>query len=112
MTGAKFIPNPRAGEELGRTPEMGKMLAETAEKVAEVVRTTGPKSEASGEHYVDMIEVATGVEGKTLIGRVNAKKFTSWWLEVGTARMPALAPLRRAVESLGLKLVGGGRKGR
>lgn len=103
-----FVPNPRLKEELGRDRQMGEMLKDTAEKVAEVVRSTGPKSDRTGDHYVDQIEVDSGIEGKTQIGRVIAKKFTAWWLEVGTAKMPAQAPLRKAVEALGLRLFGGG----
>jgi hypothetical protein len=102
---ARFVANPQAQGLLGRTPQMAALLKDRAEQVARVVRQIGPRGD-SGEHYVDMIETDVGVEGPTLIGRVSANKFTSGFIEFGTVRTPAFAPLRRAVEAVGLRLVG------
>jgi len=83
---------------------MAIMVRALAEDVAKIVRTTSRIGDsAPGEHYVDKIE-ATTVRGRIRwIGRVNAFKFTSHWLEFGTRRMRAQAPLRRSLEKLGLR---------
>lgn len=102
---SKFKINPALAELIADTQAMEDMVTDRAEEMADKVRTvTGPKGE-SDDPYVDNIEVESGRDDKGhRFARVNAKKFTSGWIEFGTIKMVAQAPLRRAAELLGLKV--------
>ena len=119
LSGINFIPNPMGLAMIARSTTMETMLKGAAEAVAEVVRQIGPtdvgqepQNLAFGEidpvPYVNQISVASGVKEGVVMARVNAGKFTSNWIEFGTGEpgpTPAFAPLRRAAESVGLRLV-------
>lgn len=98
-------------DELGRDPQMGKMLAVKAGTVVARAHLDAPRGNSpESESYRAMIEAEVGIEGTTLIGRVNAKKFTSHWIEFGTLKTRAYATLRRAAEGTGLRLRAGRRR--
>jgi hypothetical protein len=100
----KFVPNPVGIAELGRTPQMGEAVGAIAEQVAESVRTIGPVDADDDVHYVDEITVEVGLVGPFMVGRVNANKITSGWIEFGSIHNPPFAPLRHACEMNGLVL--------
>lgn len=103
---AKFIIDPTIIPKLATAAEMGVMLGTRATAVANAVRAIAPVGESEAdERYIDMIEAVVQLGRKGLIGRVNAHKFTSAFLEFGTIYMAARAPLRRGLESTGLRLV-------
>jgi hypothetical protein len=103
----RFVPNPRAIALLGATPEMVLAMKSRAEAGIEESRAIAPV--VTGE-YRDGLVAEAGIEGTppTAKGRMNAKKFTSGWIEFGTSRMAAQAVLRRGAEAAGLKLSGKG----
>ena len=82
-------------------------LARTAGKIADVARYLAPVDEGD---YARKIYVASGLDGPTMIARVNAYDFKSHWIEFGTGNpgpTTAFAPLRRAADATGVKLYGG-----
>lgn len=105
--GWKFIPNPAAPVLLASTLEMQLMLGERAGAAADVAKEIAPVGEGIGGHYKDMIDGTSGIANGRALGRVNAWKFTSGWLEFGTSDTPVFAVLRRAVEAIGLRMTGG-----
>lgn len=93
---------------LARSPEMGKVLDGRADDVVSEAKRLAPRG-ATGR-YADGLEAITGMGDRGLVGRVNARHFTSHWIEFGTIRMRAFAPLRRALETvMGSRNVRGGR---
>ena len=123
LSGINFIPNPMGIAMIARSTMMETMLKGAAEAIAVVVRQIGPsdvgnepqglgymgiRAEVDPVPYVNQISVASGVKEGVVMARVNADKFTSNWIEFGTGEpgpTPAFAPLRRAAESVGLRLV-------
>lgn len=106
---AKFIINPKLIPYLKRSPQLLEVMKVQAEAAAARAREIAPVGRSkAGEHYKDMIEVDFGIDGGVVTGRVNAKKWTSHWVEFGTIHNRAYAVLRRAVESLGLVVRGRG----
>ena len=100
-----FKANPKLEKELNEDPDMVEMLKERAEQVAQVVRQIAPRGDSpSGEHYADKIEVEVVKEQNETIVRMVARKFTSVFIEFGTINNPTFAPLRRGIESTGLRL--------
>lgn len=87
--------------EISRSAQLADVLHDVAEDVAQEARVFAPVLTGG---YRDEIDTDTGVEGVTLIARVNANFFTSWFIEAGTVDTPTFAPLRRAAEALGLDL--------
>lgn len=100
----KYLPDHRADELLARDADVGVALTKVAEQIADTVRRIGPRDADADEHYVEMITVDSGLDGSTVVGRVNANKWTSWFIEAGTSDTPTFAPLRHATESVGLTL--------
>jgi len=80
-----------------------KTYAEAVEGHAKRYAPRGGSPETEG--YRDQIEATVGARGRgPFIGRVNAKKFTSHWIEFGTVKMRAFAPLRRGLQAAGFKV--------
>lgn len=105
-TVAKFVFNPKLIEYLKRSPQLLEVMKVQAEAAAARTEEIAPVGHSkAGEHYKDMIEADFGIDGGVVTGRVNAKKFTSHFIEFGTIHNRAYAVLRRAAESLGLKFV-------
>lgn len=101
----RFVPNPRGIAKVGRDPKMYALVKGLAERGADNARSVAPVGDSDpGEHYKDMISVYTGLRKGIAFARINAHKFTSHWIEFGTSRMQAFAPLRRGMELLGLRL--------
>lgn len=97
----KFRYNPAATAQLQRTVEMVEMLRVRAEDAADQSRAIAPVD--TGE-YRDSISAEAGIQKGFAMGRVNAAKFTAGWLEFGTSKMAAFAPLRRGAEAAGLSV--------
>lgn len=108
--GVRFRPNYRAVAIIAASPQMVSEMGERAELVADNARAawhaSGPHPYETGE-YVDGIDAVAGVEGGIAVGRVNAHKFTSAYIEYGTSDTPAFAPLRRGADAAGLKVYSG-----
>jgi hypothetical protein len=103
----RFIPNPLGIALIARTPFMAAAMVDRADEVAETVRQIAPVGPGRGGHYRDQITTAAIVAEGVAGGRVNANKFTSGFIEVGTSDTPAFAPLRTACDANGLTLSGG-----
>lgn len=104
----KVVLNYTGIAEIGRSEAVIAMLHGKGEMVAEHARSLVPRDADSDPHYVDMISVESGLDdlGRG-IARVNANKYTSNWIEYGSEKVQAYAPLRRGAESAGLVVVGG-----
>jgi hypothetical protein len=107
--GGSFRYRKEVEAELARGAAMAFVLGAYANRAAEAARALAPVD--SGE-YRQSIGGAVGVERGTLVGRVYSKDFKAHWIEFGTVDTPVFAPLRRGVESLGLKVGGSGRRQR
>jgi hypothetical protein len=107
---SKFVYNKSAEPYLLRSPEMVRAMRVIAESAAAGARAAAPVGDGE-PHYVDMIEAVAGGDAKYgALGRVNANKWTSHFIEFGTgppAPTPPFAPLRTGAEAVGLHLVGG-----
>lgn len=109
----RVVLRPGVVDELGRTPQMAKMLATKAGTAVARARQIAPRGDSpEADSYRGQIEAEVGRDAavsRHLIGRVVAKKFTSHWIEWGTVKTRAHATLRRAVEGTGLRIRGGRR---
>lgn len=109
-TATKFIMDPKSVPKLAVNPAMGTMLGARAELGADAVKNIAPIGDSpEGEHYRDKVDADVHIEKGRFVGRVNAHKFTSGFLEFGTIQMRPRAPLRRGVESIGLRFEAKGR---
>lgn len=108
-TAFRFIQDPTCIPRLAVNKEMGIAMGIRADNAAEAVRQIAPVSANRGDHYRDMIDSDVRIVDGRFVGRVNAHKFTSGWLEFGTIHMRARAPLRRGVEMTGLRFEARGR---
>lgn len=111
----KYVPNPNSTAALGLSQGMARIMELRGAAAAQIVREIGPVDPKTpdGEHYVDQITSVVGIRRGKFYARVNANKWTSGLIEFGTGGStptPAFAPLRRAVELLGLVVIG--RRGR
>lgn len=106
MAKVHFKMDTRAITKLMRSREdLQPILEDYASKAAANTRSIAPTGDDS-PHYRDQITHEVKMHRGRYIGRVNANKHTSAWIEFGTGRpgpTPAFAPLRRGVEMLGLK---------
>lgn len=100
---SKFKQNPRAISELLRTRELESLLGGLASDAAQNARSIAPADDTA-PHYRDQIEAQSGKHGDRVIGRVNANKDNSGYIEFGTEDTPTFAPLRRGLEMLGLRV--------
>src|SRR4051812_7768685 len=101
----KFVPNPKARLEIQRSPAMAAFLKTHVEAAAEYARSIAPVE--SGD-YRDGIEADVGVVGPLAEGRIIGNDWKTIWIEKGTSERAAHAVLRRAADSAGIKIVGGG----
>lgn len=103
-----FVPARDAARKLGRTPAMRAMLSTYVEAGEEAVKAIAPVGDSKpGDHYKDQIEGVVGTRGSrggVFIGRINAFKWTSHWIEFGTINNPAYAPLRRGLAAIGARV--------
>lgn len=101
----KFVLDRGLIPQLATAAEMGLMLDTRATAAANAVRAIAPVGDSDiGDRYIDQIEAVVTKGRGGLIGRVNAKKWTSRFLEFGVYGRPPAAPLRRGVEMSGLRL--------
>jgi hypothetical protein len=102
----RFVPNLRALPILARTPAMGRAMLARAEEVRDVAEEIAPYGEGEGGHYRDQLTADPMVSPLGAGARVNARKFTSIFIEFGTSDTPAFATLRNAATAVGLSLGG------
>jgi hypothetical protein len=104
-TNTRFIVDPTVIPKLATAAEMGAMLDVRATQAANAVRAIAPIGESDvGYRYIDGIEAVVQLGRRGLVGRVNANKWTSRFLEFGVYGRAPAAPLRRGVEMSGLRL--------
>jgi hypothetical protein len=100
----RFTANQGAEAEIKRSVEVKAALAARARDAASTAAGLG-QAVAPSYH----VDVADGDDGGLQLqansGGINA----AGWIEFGATHLPASAPLRRGVESAGLRLTGGGR---
>jgi len=98
-SGVRFVPSVTGMNALASSEGLEDALKEVAEEIASNARDLAP--ELSGD-YKAGISVVAGEEDGESLARVNANDWKSGLIEFGTEDTPAFAPLRRAVESVGL----------
>jgi hypothetical protein len=104
--GVRFNPNAGVEREVERSVEVKTALHVKAHAAAQTAEGIGQAVAPS--YHVDVADGADGaVELRANSGGINA----AGWIEFGATHLPARAPLRRGVESAGLRLTGGGRNG-
>lgn len=77
-------------------------LLATAERVAEEARRMAPV--VTGD-YRDSIEAVIADDGGERVGRVVARDWKAGFIEFGVYGRPVHAPIRRAAEATGLRVV-------
>lgn len=106
MSKVRFKMDTKAITKLMRSREdLQPILEDYAAKAAANTRSIAPTGDDS-PHYRDQITHEVKIVRGRYIGRVEAGKDTSAYIEFGTGQpgpTPAFAPLRRGVEMLGLK---------
>jgi len=105
----RFVLNELGIQEIGLSEGIGLAVEKQALEAATATKNLAPYDElnTTRPHYRDLITVDVGESEGVIIARVNADKFTSVWLEFGTVKMRAFAPLRRGAEAAGLTVRGG-----
>lgn len=103
----RFIPNPAGIALIARTPAMGAAMLARASAVRDGAKSVAPIGEGEGGHYADMITADANIIDGIGGARVNARKFTSGFIEFGTSDTPVFAPLRLGVDIAGLSLTEG-----
>lgn len=98
MADAEFTPANNLAEDLAALIGSGDSAVEIAEKIARVARSSAPRESGNYAAGIKVERFKTGA-------RVIAENINSAALEFGvpSRNMPAQFPLRRAVDSLGLK---------
>lgn len=103
MGNVRFKMDTRAITKLMRSrPDLAPLLEDLASAAAANSRSVAPVGDDS-PHYRDQIEHVVGINRGRYIGRVNANKDTSGFIEFGTRDTPTFAPLRRGLEMIGLQ---------
>jgi hypothetical protein len=98
----KFVPNPLASKLLANTPEMGGFLKLKADAAVEVAQGLAPVE--SGD-YKDGIKSHSGNYDGDAAASIAGHDYKTLWIELGTSERPAEAVLRRAVESVGIRII-------
>jgi hypothetical protein len=89
---SRFVPNRNLDKELQATPEYRKALVETMEPAAKAAKAFAPVR--TGD-YRDSITV------DPLTARLQASDWKSNWIEYGTSKWHAHAPVRRGARVVG-----------
>lgn len=92
---------------LARTPQMSAAMLDRAGDIRDVAESIAPVGAGEGGHYKDQITADAAVIAGLAAARVNARKFTSGFIEFGTSDTPAFAPLRNACDGAGVSLAMG-----
>jgi hypothetical protein len=95
--GFSFKLDPKALRKLARGRGVKAVLTDRVSKVQKAAQDLAPVDTGA---YRDGIEGEVEKTQDGFVGRVIATHFTSAWIEFGTARTRAHAPLRRAAESV------------
>lgn len=97
----RFVQNPGLESQVKRSAELKAALALRARDAASTAEGIGQSVASS--YRVDVKPSDDGVRIEANSGGINA----AGWIEFGTSHLAARAPLRRGVESAGLRLGGG-----
>lgn len=101
---SSFKKAPGMEARLSRSPQVGQALLARAEAGAKAARSLAPVDTGA---YREGIQAEAGLEGPTMMARINAYDYKSHWIEFGSLGRPAKAVLRRACDIVGLRLTGG-----
>lgn len=105
-----FTYNPAIEKQLERSHGMLTVLATYANAGAEHAVATAPTGHPHrGVHYKDSIFAVAGIDERGPVGVVGSADFFAAGIEFGSVNNPAYAPLRRGVESTGLKVTDRGK---
>jgi hypothetical protein len=89
--------------QLLRSPQLVAALQRATDHIAAEVVRRAPREAglATGRerHYADMIDGQAWIGPKGAVGTVNARHFTSLFVEFGTVHNPPRAPLRQALDA-------------
>lgn len=97
----RFTLNPRFEHELAHSAEMRLMLKRKAEQVRDEAKRIARAEAYDTGAYHDSIRVVVGErEDGTVTARVVSDDRKANWIEVGTSKMDARAPLRRGLDTL------------
>lgn len=96
MTRTRFIPNRRFQEELARDPGVRRVLEGKAEQALTAVQGIAASYENTGAN-----KASFSVDGPSLVTDDRA----AWLIEFGSVNNPPYAPLRKAGEAVGAKVV-------
>lgn len=94
----RFKANPRFEQELERDPKVRRVLERRAEEAAKVARQIARDHRETGD-----LEESIQVDGTTLL----TTDFAGHIIEYGGANTPPIAPLRKAAEAVGTRVVDG-----
>lgn len=97
----RFVANPMLEEQLKRSYMFADDLLEVANDVKDGATANAPEDE--GDFKAGM-RTEVGMEADGITARFIADDWKSVIIEYGTAEHPFSSPIRRAIESLGLKL--------
>jgi hypothetical protein len=89
--------------QLLRSPQLLVAMKRAADHIAAEAARRAPREASLAEgrerHYADMIDGQAWIGPAGVVGTVNARHFTSLFIEFGTAHSPARAPLRQALDA-------------
>lgn len=105
---SQFVYRRQVEKELLRGRGVLALLAGLAEAGAHGARQVAPFE--TGE-YRDSIQPVVGVDAAGPFGRVLSDDWKAHMIELGSKNNPPFAPLRRGVESTGLRITDPGRRG-
>jgi hypothetical protein len=102
---SRFVVNPMLEQQLMRSSMLLDDLVNVAEDVKDGAYANAPEDEG---YFKEGMRVEAGVDSDGVVtARFIADDWKSVIIEYGTSTYPFSSPIRRAIESLGLKLVKG-----
>jgi hypothetical protein len=86
-----------------RSPQLLAAMKRATNHIANEAKRSAPRRGALTDdrqrHYADMIDGQAWIGPAGVVGTVNARHFTSLFIEFGTVHTPARAPLRKALDA-------------
>lgn len=102
VASVRFESAPFAEQKLATWPGLIPELEERVKAAEAVAIATAPVE--SGKYKTSITSQAGYDERGLIMGRLRADDWKAIWIEYGTSKMPAHATLRRAMESVGLRV--------
>lgn len=98
---SKFVPNPMLEQELKRSTMFTDDLLSIAADIMEKVQEIGPEDQGK---YKEAMAVESGSDSDGVLARFIANDWKAALIEYGTAEHQFNAPIRTAIQQLGLDL--------